>query len=571
MPPHWMQKLRSLDETSLARSLTLVGSVLGALAAGTNYVYSAYAPQMGAKLDLSHTQLNIIGLSGNLGVYSTGPIMGIIADRQGPRILFILAVILLSVGYLGIKLFYDEVIGLPGAAEHTFTSGLVILAIFSYCSGAGGNAGLTAALNATAKSFPDNTRASVTGLVVSGFGLSAFVFSTLAHTVFPGDTSNFLLVLALGTSLPMVIGALIVKVVQQPGESGSYAPIAAEEDLGDENSYASVHRRRSGEITVRQRSRSSSSFDLQVPEFGTRLQFPASGAMYQHVDLDDISEAHEVPDVETARNTGTPSPPNEMILDIYGKELIKTSDFWLIFFILSLLAGTGLMWINNVGSLTQALVAQGRPKDWDQELAAKLQAAHVSIISITNCLGRVIIGLVADFCKHRFSVRRVAWFIPITFVFILSQFLGLSATSAQMPLNLASVTLGFAYGATWSLAPTITAEWFGLAHFSQNWGFVAVAPILGGNLFSLAFGMNLDAHASLGDATAPAQLRAILRRAGIGKERLCFDGPPCYAASLKMTILACMVAELLCIYALRRDRRKHPQSKSNSGVSISAH
>jgi hypothetical protein len=28
-------------------------------------VYSAYAPQLGAKLHLSHTQLNIVGIAGN--------------------------------------------------------------------------------------------------------------------------------------------------------------------------------------------------------------------------------------------------------------------------------------------------------------------------------------------------------------------------------------------------------------------------------------------------------------------------------------------------------------------------
>lgn len=67
---------------TFARSLTLVGSILVALGSGTNYVsdvrishracdnncaqvYSAYAPQLGAKLHLSHTQLNIIGISGN--------------------------------------------------------------------------------------------------------------------------------------------------------------------------------------------------------------------------------------------------------------------------------------------------------------------------------------------------------------------------------------------------------------------------------------------------------------------------------------------------------------------------
>ena len=48
-------------------------------------------------------------------------------------------------------------------------------------------------------------------MVLSGFGLSAFIFSSIAHVAFPGDTPSFLLVLAIGTSLPMILGILFVR------------------------------------------------------------------------------------------------------------------------------------------------------------------------------------------------------------------------------------------------------------------------------------------------------------------------------------------------------------------------
>ncbi len=153
-------------------------------------------------------------------------------------------------------------------------------------------------------------------------------------------------------------------------------------------------------------------------------------------------------------------------------------------------------------------------------------------------------------------MRRVSWLIPISSLFILSQCFALNATSAEMPLKLASITLGSAYGALFSLVPIITSEWFGLPHFSQNWGCVALAPILGSNLFGLVFGMVLDAHVNPEDVSATS--RRLMMRTGIGKERLCSDGPSCYAASLKLTIAACTVAELLCIHALWRDRRMRP-------------
>jgi hypothetical protein len=48
--------------------------------------------------------------------------------------------------------------------------------------------------------------------VVAGYGLSAFLFATIAHTIFPGNTSGFLLVLSIGTALPMLVGLALVNI-----------------------------------------------------------------------------------------------------------------------------------------------------------------------------------------------------------------------------------------------------------------------------------------------------------------------------------------------------------------------
>ncbi|KIJ13219.1 hypothetical protein PAXINDRAFT_13969 [Paxillus involutus ATCC 200175] len=54
------------------------------------------------------------------------------------------------------------------------------------------------------------------GLVLSSFGLSAFWSSEVVHVFFPGDTSAFLLVLALGTAIPMLIGPFTIRSVPLP-------------------------------------------------------------------------------------------------------------------------------------------------------------------------------------------------------------------------------------------------------------------------------------------------------------------------------------------------------------------
>jgi len=84
-----------------------------------------------------------------------------------------------------------------------------------------------------------------------------------------------------------------------------------------------------------------------------------------------------------------------------------------------------------------------------------------------------------------------------------------------------------------------------IAHFSENWGVISVFPVLGGNLFSIAFGRNLDAHEPPAEATAtPSPSIAATR---------CLDGRECYVQILYLNIWACVIALALSFWAGRRD------------------
>lgn len=88
---------------------------------------------------------------------------------------------------------------------------------------------------------------------------------------------------------------------------------------------------------------------------------------------------------------------------------------------------------------------------------------------------------------------------------------------------------------------------FHAAHFSENWGFVSLSPLIGGDVFSIAFGRNLDAH-------APSEPQDALNLADASHQ--CLLGRECYAGSLMMTIAACSTALCLSVYAGWRDWRR---------------
>lgn len=500
--------------------------------------FLAYLPQLGARLHLSHTKLNVFAVAGNIGVYMSGPFLGKIVDARGPRPLLIAAFILLLSGYSGIRGIFDA--GL-GEGKDLSTLRLIILVLCSCFSGVGGHAGMASAMNTTAKNFPDHLRAVTVGLVMSGFGLSAFFFSSISHTLFPGNTSDFLLVLALGTAIPMIFGFFFVRVIPLPshgesavevGSSNNYQPLATSADSDEHRHYDSRSKllQYQSDMVDEGESREPILQPNQVSSSNSVELFPSSGFHNR----DTGSNSHPIEESQSKN-----------VMEGRGVNLCrwtlwKSFDFWIMCSMHALLAGTGLMYINNAGSIAQALLAHLKP-DYDEAESAVWQAAQVSAISLASFSGRILIGIVADTVKSRHRVPRSFCMPAMCALFILSQ-LSLVAIGDVRHLWMASVLLGLAYGCWFGLLPTISIEWFGLAHFSENWGIISVFPVLGGNLFSIAFGRNLDAHEPPPATPSPS----------IANTR-CLDGRGCYVQTLYLNIWACVIALGFSFWAGRRD------------------
>ncbi|KAI6119231.1 major facilitator superfamily domain-containing protein [Pisolithus thermaeus] len=509
---------------SARRIITLLGSILVALSSGTNYIFSAYAPQLGARLHISHTQLNVVGLAGNIGVFASGPIWGRIVDSRGPRIPLIGAFMCFLIGYAGMKRMYDA-----GTDSGTSISAahFTLLVVCGLLTGLGANAGIASAINTTAKSFPASAHATTTGLVQSGFGLSAFFFSTIAHVFFPGDTSAFLLLLALATSTPILVALFIVRPVPLPPTRPG--------PRGDED--GDYERIPSGEVAP---FITDPIIDVVgIAEQGSRT--PLLGSRQG----DEPSST-----LRLGRSQSCSRPDNPP--DIHGKMLWGTLDFYLVSIIMALLSGTGITYINNVGTISLALFAKSNPI-YDEVEASKWQAAQVSTLSVGNFVGRVLSGLISDFLRNRLHLPRAYSLCIVSSLFIISQALAIGISSVST-LWIATATLGVAYGGLFGALPAIVIDWFGLAHLSENWGYVTLAPLVGGNIFSIMFGRNLDAHTPHEEDTSRNATRFV--GGEISSEERCLIGRECYVSSLRVTLVACMVALALSTWAATRDERR---------------
>jgi len=93
-----------------------------------------------------------------------------------------------------------------------------------------------------------------------------------------------------------------------------------------------------------------------------------------------------------------------------------------------------------------------------------------------------------------------------------------------------------------------------VAHFSENWAYMCMSPMVAGNLFSLMFGRNLDAHDGVSNrpSTTPATVLSA---------PLCLSGLPCYVNTIYVTTAANFLAIVLSIWAGYRDRQKIASSQ----------
>nr|XP_018266005.1 uncharacterized protein I303_02383 [Kwoniella dejecticola CBS 10117]OBR88163.1 hypothetical protein I303_02383 [Kwoniella dejecticola CBS 10117] len=585
--------------------------VLVGLASGSNYVYSAYAPQLATKLVVSSTIGNLIGLAGNLGVYLTGPLWGKIVDSRGQRIPLFVGGLCCLIGYSTVHAFYIGSISLrPSSVANDNADTdiepshirLFILEFAMFLTGCGGSSGLTSAVNATAKSFSNATRASASGTVLAGFGLSAFLFSSLGNWLYHSDAGGLLFLLSIGTSIPMLLGSVFIRPIPPSEEvhGNAYQPLNSGFDGAEEEGHEGIpkviinqhHAAEEFEYNddynyesdvdengVRSRSRTSS---LEL----TRSKSPISRGRHHHPNqhhahfndnLPPPIQVHSKPKHAPthARSSSLASLP-PTLLSYTPLDCMRSTDFWILFVCLALLCGTGLMYINNAGTVTLALGRENQ-RVYDKAKIGGYQAKQVGLVSIWNCGGRIIGGVVSDFGKNKFGIRRV-WFLPVVAVlFTISQISAMQTVHVQS-LWMVSTLLGLAYGSLFNVMPMLILEWFGMKHFSQNWGWVAVAPVLGGNAFNLLFGKVYDSHTigkigtsdddgMDGGVDVVEVIRGIFKRDGgaipdDGKHD-CLVGEECYGTAFKISTIGTLVALALSVWAgFRREKLSNERRKS---------
>ncbi|GAA5892666.1 hypothetical protein JCM5296_003992 [Sporobolomyces johnsonii] len=530
------------------RWVNLLFGSIAALSAGTNYVFSAYGPQLALRLRLSSTSINIVSGAGNAGVYLSGPLVGVFVDRRGPRSVLLFAGLVLFIGYFGLFAMYQG--GEEGLYEQF---GLGGLAFCQMLTGVGGSAALAAAVKAVSQSFSKAKRGAAMATVLSCFGLSAFFYSSLSHAdlISTADpTTGFLLLLSLGCSASMLLGAAFVHPPAYQPEAtfdasrGQYLAVdTAEQYLGPSDDLASTP----------YSSRSQSPLDHDASEFSLHSDIAIRPSEAVPVRLGAGRRTRSTGPL--MRDRGKEERHGAGDLDVSGWALLRQSDFWMLFCYLGLCSGVGLMMINNLGTVTITLADE----DADSRAVGRAQAHLVSLLSVCNCLGRLAVGLASDFFLHHAPAEarfaRVWWLVVTATLFVGSQLLAGRAETVEgfRGLALPTALTGFAYGNLFGSVIVVGLERFGLKNYATNNGFLTLSPSIFANFTNLVFGICYDRLVSPPSPTTPSSppssftgsvatvATRLAKRAG-REDGICRLGPECFSTAFRTTTLMSLAA-----------------------------
>ena len=168
-------------------------------------------------------------------------------------------------------------------------------------------------------------------------------------------------------------------------------------------------------------------------------------------------------------NIAAASPP----VDMNWKEMIHTTNFWMLWTMYVFGAAAGLMVIGSAASMAKTSLGTSA-------------FLAVVVLSVGNAGGRILAGVISDRIGRQWTLF-VAFMIQSMVVLVPLYF----ANNAVI-LLFALMTIGACYGANLTLFPSATKDHFGMKSFGLNYGVMFTAWGVGGLILPRIAGMVKD-------------------------------------------------------------------------------
>jgi len=166
-------------------------------------------------------------------------------------------------------------------------------------------------------------------------------------------------------------------------------------------------------------------------------------------------------------------------IDFTPLEVLKTWQFYVLWFMYACGAGAGLMIISKLATMV------------DVQAGLKLGFWLVACLAVGNGGGRVVAGLVSDKIGRR-ATMFICFLMQAVSILLLSHATKENVLGTTPVLIILSALIGANYGANLALFPSVTKDFYGLKNFGVNYGLVFTSWGLGGFMLSFLAGKVYD-------------------------------------------------------------------------------
>jgi MFS transporter, OFA family, oxalate/formate antiporter len=165
--------------------------------------------------------------------------------------------------------------------------------------------------------------------------------------------------------------------------------------------------------------------------------------------------------------------------DFTPGEVLRTWQFYVLWFMLACGAGAGLMVISKLVKMVEV------------QTGLTLGFLLVAILAVGNGGGRILGGMLSDRLGRKPTLL-AAYLSQAVAILLLATASPDNALGTGVAMAALSALIGANYGANLSLLPSLTKDYYGLRNFGVNYGLVFTAWGLGGFTLSLIAGAVFD-------------------------------------------------------------------------------
>ncbi|KAK9940023.1 hypothetical protein M0R45_016700 [Rubus argutus] len=507
--------------------------------AGATYLFGVYSKQIKSTLGYDQSTLNLLSFFKDLGA-NVGVLSGLIGEVTPTWFVLLVGSAMNFTGYFMIWLAVTGKIAKPKVWQMCMY----------ICIGANSqNFANTGALVTCVKNFPES-RGVMLGLLKGFTGLSGAMFNQIYWAVYGNDSKSLILLIAW---LPAALSVIFVytirpmKVVRQPNELRIFYHFL----------YISIALALFLMVMIIMQKLiafSQAAYAGSVAVVCVFLFLPIGIAIREELLLWNLKkqpvdpptdvtvqkpQAIEQAKTEETEKTDTPcfgeicnKPPRGEDYTIL--QALLSVDMLILFIATLCGLGASLTAVDNLGQIGESL---GYP--------TKTISSFVSLVSIWNYFGRVFSGFVSESLLVKWKMPRP---LMMTLVLLLSC-VGhlLIAFPAPGSVYVASVIIGFSFGAQLPLLFAIISELFGLKYYSTLFNCGQLASPLGSYIF------NVKVTGMLYDREALKLLaRKGMTRSSV-KELICI-GSQCYRLSFSILAAVTFFGALVSLVLVIRTR-----------------